>query len=50
MSTFEIKMTILTILGESATKDKAEEAYQWVMEEVEIEENKAEVTTLKTVQ
>lgn len=50
MSTFEIKMTVLTILGEAATRDKAEDIYQWVMEEVEVEENKAEVTTLKTVQ
>lgn len=50
MSTFEIKMAILTILGEAATKDKAEEAYQWVMQEVEVEESTAEVTTLKTVQ
>jgi len=50
MSTFEIKMTILTILGESSTKEKAEELYQWAMQEVDIEENKAEVASLKTVQ
>lgn len=43
-------MTILTILGEASAKEKAEDLYQWVMEEVEVEENKAEVTTLKTVQ
>jgi len=50
MSTFEIKMTLLTILGGASSKDKAQDLYEWVMEEVEVEENKAEVTTLKTVQ
>lgn len=50
MSTFEIKMTILTILGENINKEKAEELYQWVIEEVEIEENKDNVLALKTVQ
>lgn len=50
MSTFEIKMTILSILGEASSKEKAEELYQWAMEEVELESNEAEVTTLKTVQ
>lgn len=43
-------MTILTILGEAAQKEKAEELYQWAMEEVEVEKTEAEVTTLKTVQ
>jgi len=50
MSTFEIKMTLLTILGEASSKDKAQDLYEWIMEEVEVEENKAEVTTLKTAQ
>lgn len=50
MNTFEIKMTVLTILGEAATKEKAEELYQWAMEEVEVESNEAQVTSLKTVQ
>lgn len=51
MSTFEIKMTVLSMLGESATADKANELYNWVMEEVEIEETdkKANVTQLTTV-
>lgn len=50
MSTFEIKMTVLTILGEGADLKKAEELYEWVMKEVEIESQEAKVTTLKTVQ
>lgn len=50
MSTFEIKMTVLTILGEGATKEKAVELYEWVMQEVEIEDSSAKVTSLKTVQ
>ncbi len=40
MSTFEVKMTILTILGEAGNVALAEEMYQWVMEEVEREEQK----------
>ena len=50
MNTFEIKMTLLTILGEATTKEKAEELYEWVMEEVEVEKTGAEITSLKTVQ
>jgi len=51
LTTFEIKMTILTIMASNAEKEKAEELYKWVMEELLVEENKsAEVTSLKTVQ
>lgn len=50
MSTFEIKMTVLTILGEGANIKKAQDLYDWVMQEVEIESDEAKVTTLKTVQ
>lgn len=50
LSTFEIKMTVLTIMGESADVDKAEGLYQWVMEELEIQNpKKAEVTKLSPV-
>jgi len=50
MNTFEIKMTILTILGEASDLERAEKLYEWVMEEVEVADNTANVTTLKTVQ
>lgn len=50
MSTFEIKMTILNILGESSELERAEGLYQWVMEELEVEDNTAKVTPFKTVQ
>lgn len=50
MNTFEIKMTILTILGEASSREKAEDLYDWVMQEVEVESNSAQVTTLKPVQ
>lgn len=48
LSTFEIKMTILTIMGDAAEKNKAEELYQWVMQEVETATND-NVTQLTTV-
>lgn len=51
MNTFEIKISILSILGEKAKKENAQELYDWVMEELELkkdDENK--VATLKTVQ
>lgn len=50
MNTFEIKLAILSILGEKAEKRLAEELYQWAMEEVEVEDKDAEVVSLKTVQ
>lgn len=50
MNTFEIKLSILSILGETATKEKAEPLYDWLMEELEIKDDKDKVTTLKTVQ
>lgn len=51
MSTFEIKMTILSILGDKSETDTAQELYEWVMEEVEVEENASkEATHLTPVQ
>lgn len=50
MNTFEIKLSVLTILGETANKERAEELYSWLMEELEIKDDKDKVTTLKTVQ
>jgi hypothetical protein len=50
MNTFEIKLTILTILGEKAKLDTAKELYEWVSEELELVEKDNNVTTLKTVQ
>lgn len=51
MSTFEIKMTILSILGDKSEVDNAQELYEWVMQEVEVkEEEGAEVSHLTTVQ
>lgn len=39
MSTFEVKMIVLQALGNSWTLEEAEQAYQWIMSEVEISEN-----------
>lgn len=51
MTTFEIKITILSILGEQAEKERAEDLYQWVMQELDLKDkSKDNVTTLKTVQ
>lgn len=49
MSTFEIKMTILSVLGQSAEIGNAQELYDWVMEEVEIGEKEDNVTHLNPV-
>lgn len=35
LNTFGIKMTIIQCLGENASKDKAEELFNWVMDELE---------------
>lgn len=50
MNTFEIKLSVLSILGEAATKEKAEPLYEWLLEELELKGNDDNVTTLKTVQ
>jgi hypothetical protein len=50
MNTFEIKLSVLSILGEAATKEKAEPLYEWLMEELELKGTDDNVTTLKTVQ
>jgi hypothetical protein len=51
MTTFEIKITILSILGEKAEKERAEDLYKWVMQELDLKDKRKDnVTTLKTVQ
>lgn len=37
MNTFEIKLTVLTILGSKADVEKAKPIYDWIMEEVEVD-------------
>lgn len=50
LTTFEIKMTILTIMGSNAEVEKAKALYDWILEEVEIEKvKKGEVTHLKSM-
>ena len=50
MTTFEIKMTVLTILGENSTLAKAEDLYKWVMEELDtVEKTSGTVQKLHTV-
>lgn len=50
MTTFEIKMTILTIMGQSANLQEAEKLYDWIMQELKVEElPKGSVSHLKTV-
>jgi len=50
LNTFQIKLSILSILGESATKERGQELYDWVMQELELKTDSEKVTTLKTVQ
>lgn len=52
MSTFEIKLMVLNSLGSAWTPELAEQAYDWIMSEVEIESTdqpSATVTTLTPV-
>ncbi len=48
MNTFEIKVTVLSLLGENATLADCKEAYEWLMEEV-VKEDK-EPVVLRTIQ
>lgn len=51
LNTFGIKMSILSFMGSGAEKDKAEDIFQWVMEELDIiEAEEGTVTSLHTVQ
>lgn len=53
MTTFQIKLTILSMVSDSGYEDPmllAKEMYDWVMEEVDILEDENKVTQLHTVQ
>lgn len=50
MNTFEIKLSVLSILGEAATKEKAEPLYEWLMEELELKGNEDNVKPFNVVQ
>lgn len=47
MTTFQVKMNVLVMLGENATRDKANEIYDWLMKEVDISEIPKEVNVNK---
>ena len=49
MSTFEIKLSLVSMLGTSKDLHEIKEIYEWVLEEVEFEETKDNVTKLTPV-